>query len=221
MATPAQDHYEMVRHSLFAKVDQLFRIGGNVGGDDLDAHQFVREAEAALREFYRAYSCELVKTPEDVYYLSVQDESPFSTRILSRLDMIVGKTLALIYFDPQTHSNLGHVPFETLLGALDLNPGREIVLIHAQIRSVDEEVANKRLREDVRKSLARLGRLNFIRWDAYGDEIVPHKALLRFADDVRTSAPSEQNLEHLIHAGTVVLGQGDAVLPEGEDDEEA
>jgi chromosome partition protein MukE len=222
MAATAQDHYDMTRHALFPRVDQLFRRGGNVGGDDLDAHEFVREAEAPLREFYQAYGCELVKTPEDVYYLSVQEETLFSTRRLSRLEMIVGKTLALMYLDPQTHSNLGRVALETVLGTLDLNPGRDAVLMHAQIRSPDEEVANKKLRDEVRKALSRLGRLNFIQWDAYGDEIIPHKALLRFAEDVRTAAPAEQNLEALIRMGTVELGYSDAApTQDGDDDDEA
>jgi chromosome partition protein MukE len=194
----------MLEDRRFPEVDQLLRRGGHIGQEDQDRHEFLTVAQRPLYDFYKLYGAELSKTPENVYYLEPTEGALFRTHVLRKLDMVVGKTLANIMLEPDWVET-GRILFDRILTELDLSPGRATLVQLAAIKSHNEDVWDKKLREDIRRSLNVLDGLNFIQWDNRSDEILPFRALMRFADDVRSIGSAQDNLASKIAAGTVVV----------------
>jgi chromosome partition protein MukE len=195
------------QHPLFPEVDMLLRRGAHVGEEDQDKHEFVRDAEPVLQAFYRLYQAQLHQSQEGAYYLGVEQSEHFKTLTLSRLDMVIGKTLAAMLLEPDILNTLGRVALNKLLHTIELHPGRAMLLVCAGIRVTDEESGNRKLREAVGKSLNTLADLYFIAWNARAEEIVPFRALLRFADDVRVVGTLDDNLSPHLTNGTAVMGK--------------
>lgn len=201
----AEKYFIMLHHPMFPQADQMLRRGAHIGEEDHDKHDFIRDAEESLHSFYRLYDANLAQTPEGTYYLVVNDSPHFKSLTLSRLDMIIGKTLAGMMLEPDILSTMGRVALEKLLHTLELHPGRETLLAVATIRNTDEESANKKLREAIGRSLNTLSDMNFIVWNVRNEEIIPFKAVMRFADDVRTTGSLEENLAQQLMNGAAVL----------------
>jgi chromosome partition protein MukE len=185
---------DMVQHPMFPAVDQLLRCGGHLDEDDFDQHAFVHESEDILGMFYQRYGADLRQTQEGSYFLIAKDNPLFKHLTLSRLDMIIGKTL-------------GKVSLAKLLSTLELHPGRASLLIMANIRVADEEAGNKRLREAIGRSLHLLDELRFVVWDGRAEQVIPRKAAMRFADDVRAAGTLQENLAGQIEIGAALIGR--------------
>lgn len=214
---------DMVQHPMFPAVDQLLRCGAHLDEDDFDQYAFVHQAEELLGMFYHCYGAELRQTQEGTYFLIAKDNPLFKYLTLSRLDMIIGKTLAGMMIEPEILSTLGKVDLDKLLATIELYPGRASLLSMANIRVADEESANKKLREAIGRSLHLLDELRFVVWDARAEQMIPRKAIMRFADDVRASGSLHENLAGQIDIGAALLGraQPDRGLNEHDDSNDA
>lgn len=194
----------VLHNPLFPQVDQMLRRGAHIGEEDVGQYDFVHDCEEYLAHFYGLYQGALAKTAEGTYYLHAADSSLFPAKTLSRLDMVVGKTLAAMLLEPDILTTLGRVSVDKLLQTMELNPGRATLLALTSIKAKDEEQANDKFRESLSKTLYTLHSINVLKFNAKDAEILPFKAIMRFADDVRTGAGLDDNLAQHVAAGCVV-----------------
>lgn len=199
---------DVVRDARFPDLDLALRAGRHIAADAFALYAFLTDAEPWLREFYDGFDCDLIRAPEQYWYLLPRTDR-LGRRQLSRADMLVGMACALLLLDPATTRDRGRVartrPLEMLQGLLDADGLARLLVGRRRTETVEAE----RVRESIRKALKRLAGLGFVDLQD-GDTLELKTPLLRFADPVRDSGDLRAALEQLIVQGHAALEDEDA-----------
>nr|WP_192867641.1 chromosome partition protein MukE [Thaumasiovibrio occultus] len=196
-----------IANPLFPGLDNALRSGRHIGSDDLDNHAYLLEFEHELGSFYQRYNVELVRAPENFFYLRPRSTALIGRSVLSELDMLVGKVLCFLYLSPErlahegifTHQEL----FEELISLADEKKLLKIVTHRASGSDLDRE----KLLEKVRSSLRRMRRLGMILPIGEEGKFRISEAVFRFGADVRTSENIRDAQLRLIRDGEAVVHQ--------------
>ncbi len=211
---------DAIRDERFPDVDLSLRAGVHIDGADFARSSYLDEAGPWLRDFYDAFGCELIRSDDRFWYLAPRG-AVLGSRRLSRGEMVVGSTLALLFLDPASTREAGQISVAQLqetLGQLIEERSLARVLLKRGMRA---PTAETRLREvldtGVRSALRRLKQLGFIGMS--GDTIALGPALLRFVEPVRSAAGDDDDaLQRLIARGWTELEPAEAEA-EGEADD--
>jgi chromosome partition protein MukE len=200
---------DVVRDETFPAVDLALRRGTHVSQEDVEQFAFIADAQALLEEFYRRYGCELVRSPDQFFYLV-----PFGGRLgrrhLTAGQMIVGQALALAYLDPAMLEQGGVVDRTQVIARVVALVGeaRLVRSLNFRRRPSAEHVAQETVRAEMGKALRSLATLGFI--ELVGDgQIRLRRPVLRFADAVRGQEDQAVALERLIREGKAAAEEED------------
>lgn len=187
----------------FPATDLALRRGRHFNRDDVDAYEFLLDAQSFLEPFYERYGCELMHQPEGYFYLlPVGDALP--RRGLSAPEMIVGQALALCWLSPTTLENKGLVAREELLTQLSSVMGPDTLLraFNPKRKRLDERLAQQTVRQRVAEALRKLSSLGFVDLSE-GDALKLHPSLMRFTEPVAGASSTGDALKTLIAEGQV------------------
>jgi len=200
---------DVVRDETFPAVDLALRRGVHISQDDPEPFAFIADAQAFLEEFYRRYGCELVRSPDQFYYL-VPSGDRLGRRHLSAGEMLVGQALALVYLDPAMLEQGGVVERAQIVSRLSSLVGdvRLVRALNFRRRPSAERVAQEVLRTEIEKAFRSLAGLGFVE---LVDEvrIRLRRPVLRFADAVRGLETPVAALERLIREGRAIALESD------------
>jgi chromosome partition protein MukE len=207
---------QVIADPLFARADLDLRRGKHIGADyDAFLFDFLTGAKPFLDSFYGRYEATLLAREEGYFYLlpdRLAVPPPLGQRRLAAMDMLVGQALALMRLDPKwLESNLC-IPDMAILALLEQILGEERLLrFIPRRRGKDVDQDARKLRETFAASLRSLERQCFIKREGRGDAAVvkPLRAVMRFADPVRTSEDLEVALQSLIADGQISEGPDD------------
>ena len=82
-----------IANPLFPAVDSQLRSGRHISQEHLDNYAFLADFQNELDTFYRRYNVELIRAPEDFFYLRPKATTLISRSVLTELEMLVGKVL--------------------------------------------------------------------------------------------------------------------------------
>lgn len=189
----------------FPEVDTLLRQGVHIDVDDIELYEFLLQAQGHLDAFYDGYDCRLVHAPEQYFFL-VSEGTLLGQSRLSRAQMLVGQTLALMRMDPAHLAQAGRVTTEQLLTQLEmLVPAEGLFrLLAPRSRGKDRATDQRKVREAVQKALRGLDRLRFVDLDR-DDTIGLRRSLMRFADPVRGRGDVQAALEQMVARGEAAV----------------
>jgi chromosome partition protein MukE len=205
----------------FPDVDLMLRRGRHIGRDDGTSYEYLIDAQALLEELYRRFGCELVHRSEGYFYLQSSSDR-LGRRRLTRGEMLVGQTLALLYLDPAVLQHGLVVTREVVLQRLSGLIATDLLVrtLNPRRRKYDERIAAETVRTQVAEALRRLSDLGFI--DLLEEtRLRLRPALVRFADPVRGVDDQQTAMAQLIAVGDVVDGDRDddeADATEADDD---
>ena len=204
---------DVVRDDTFPSVDLTLRRGGHISQEDVESFMFVADAQMLLEDFYRRYGCELIRSPDQFFYL-VPTGDRLGRRHLSAGEMLIGQALALAYLDPAMLEQGGMIDRTQLVSRLSGLVGdvRLVRALNYRRRPSAERVAQEVVRNEVDKALRSLATLGFVELIAE-DQVRLRMPVLRFADAVRGLEAPAAGLERLIRDGR-------AVTPETDTDED-
>ena len=200
---------DVIADEAFPDVDMALRRGRHIGREDSERYEFLSDAAAELEAFYRRYGCDLVHKSEGYYYL-LPTSDRLGRRQLSVAEMLVGQTLTLLYLDPGVVQEGGTVDREQVLSQLSAVMGTDALIraLNPKRRRFDPRIAEQTVRVKVAEALRRLASLGFI---AIVDQRIRLRpALMRFAEPVRGTSSPQAELERLVAAGEVLLGDPEA-----------
>jgi chromosome partition protein MukE len=201
---------DVVRDETFPGVDLALRRGVHISQDDPEPFAFIADAQVFLEEFYRRYGCELVRSPDQFFYLAPSGDR-LGRRHLSAGEMLVGQALALAYLDPAMLEQGGVVERTQIVSRLSSLVGdvRLIRALNFRRRPSAERVAQEVMRAEIEKALRSLAGLGFV--DLVDDvRMRLRRPVLRFADAVRGLEAQAAALERLIREGRAIAMDSDA-----------
>ncbi|WP_192867831.1 chromosome partition protein MukE [Thaumasiovibrio subtropicus] len=196
-----------IANPLFPALDNLLRTGRHIGSDDLDNHAYLLEFELELAQFYQRYNAELVRAPENFFYLRPRSTSLISRSVLSELDMLVGKVLCFLYLSPERLAHEGIFTYQELFEELIALADEQKLLKLVTNRASGSDLDREKLQEKVRTSLRRLRRLGMILTIGEEGKFRISEAVFRFGADVRTSDDIREAQLRLIRDGEAVVHQ--------------
>jgi len=209
---------QVISDPLFPRADLQLRAGKHIGADyDAALFDFLTAAKPHLDSFYGRYEVSLL-TREEAYFYLVPDRlaipPPLGQRRLSAMDMLIGQALVLMRLDPKWLETNLCIPEKAVLTLLEQLLGEEGLLRfipRPRRRGKDVDQDARKLRETFATSLRSLERQGFIKREGRADATVirPLRAVMRFADPVRTSADLEAALQSLIAQGQIADGTDD------------
>jgi chromosome partition protein MukE len=212
MSSAFQRLEDIIADDLFPEADLELRRGRHVGREDAH-YEFLVDALDHLEPHYRRYGAELVHQSDGYFYLLPSGDR-LGRSHLSAGEMLVGQALALLYLDPATTALGGVVEREVLLQRLSGLVGTEDLVrtLNPRRKNYDERIAAETVRKKVTTALRELAKLGFLDLvDA--DRFRLRPALMRFAEPVRALSDPAGALQRLI-------GEGEVVLPDDEQDDE-
>ncbi|UJF16931.1 chromosome partition protein MukE [Vibrio sp. SS-MA-C1-2] len=210
---------------LFPELDSLLRSGRHIGNEDLDNHAFLLEFEHELAHFYQRYHVELVRAPENFFYLRPRSSSYISRSVLSELDMLVGKVLCFLYLSPERLAQEGifthHDVYDELLTLADEAKLMKLVTHRATGSDLDKE----KLNDKVKTSLRRLRRLGMLLSVGDSGKFRISESVFRFGADVRAGDDPREAQLRMIRDGEAVVhdeqpNQGSLLDPDSEKNED-
>ncbi len=201
MTKEYNDLHELVMDPLFAEIDTKLRAGWHCDEEDIQAYEFVGQAQDWLTVFYDLYGCELVYASEGYYYLR-----PVSKLIksysLGLETMVVSQFLALMKLDPQYLETSGSFDLQELLERIELLLGRsQINRIFLRLKKERELVGEQDMTNfqlAIKRSLRELARLGFVTVNTDFSQIYPRKPIFRFMDPVKGAENPKEALESLV-----------------------
>ncbi len=196
-----------IANPLFPALDNLLRSGRHIGSDDLDNHAYLLEFELELAQFYQRYNAELVRAPENFFYLRPRSTSLISRSVLSELDMLVGKVLCFLYLSPERLAHEGIFTYQELFEELIALADEKKLLKLVTNRASGSDLDRDKLQDKVRTSLRRLRRLGMILTIGEEGKFRISEAVFRFGADVRTSDDIREAQLRLIRDGEAVVHQ--------------
>jgi chromosome partition protein MukE len=200
---------DVVRDETFPAVDLALRRGTHISQEDVERFPFIADAQALLEEFYRRYGCELVRSPDQFFYL-VPTGDRLGRRHLTAGQMIVGQALALAYLDPAMLEQGGLVDRAQIIARVVglVGEARLVRALNFRRRPSAEHIAQETVRAEMDKALRSLATLGFIEFVGDG-QIRLRRPVLRFADAVRGQEDQAVALERLIREGKAAVEAGD------------
>ena len=210
---------DVISDDQFPEADISLRDGRHVGRDDGPVYDYLVDALDFLEPFYRRFGYDLVHRSEGYFYFLPSGDRR-SRRHLSKGEMIVGQTLALMYLDPTTLQQGGLVQREQLLDVLSGLLGLETLdrTLNPRRRRFDERIAGETVRKKVANALRQLANLGFV--DPVNDTSLRLRpALMRFADPIREANDPHAALERLIQIGEVADGEAEPDVDDENDDD--
>lgn len=199
---------EALAHPLFPVVDTSLRSGKHICTEDADKHLYISEYQLELERFYKRYSVELVRAPEDFFYLRTKSTSIIPSSQLSELEMLCGKVLVLLWLSPERLAQQGvFTPQEVFDELASLVPMERLVKI-VNPRSTGSDLDKQKFFEKLRSALTRLARIGIISFlptkDKTRMKFYVREACFRFGADVRTAENIGEMQQELINSGEAV-----------------
>ncbi|MGL6177223.1 MAG: chromosome partition protein MukE [Vibrionaceae bacterium] len=189
----------------FPEVDNLLRSGRHIGNDDLDHYAFLSEFERPLQQFYSRYQAELVRAPENFFYLRPRSTSILHRSVLSELDMLVGKVLCFLYLSPERLAQEGLFTAQELFDELVTLADKSKLLRLVNLRASGSDLDHEKLFDKVKTSLRRLRKLGMLTPIGDSGKFCINQTCFRFGADVRTNDDPRQAQLRLIRDGEIVL----------------
>ncbi len=190
----------------FPEVDCRLRQGCHIGHEDLGSYTFLVEAQEFLNQYYRKYSCQLLRSTDlvgEFFYLNSYG-TLLGQRKLSVQTMKVGIALGYMVSDPEYIDK--RIPLDRLVTTLKMLLGEDRYLSDFAPRSRgrntdrDEVTALKAVETAVRQ----LGDLGFVTTTRRGDKVISALSpIYRFLDPIRGIGRLEDALEKLIKQGVI------------------
>lgn len=183
---------DMLEDKRFPQIDVALRKGIHITDDDIENYEFLVETREYAAQFYGKYGAELIYDPEGYIFLSPKD-GVFRQGRLRAGEMILGQLLVLFLSDPKSLRDGGRIKFgDILIRLTHLLPNDQLALLfYAQKRRKSRtDIDEKKLKENVEKSLRLLGSLGFVHLSKDGF-VRPLKSIYRFAPFARTTQDRE------------------------------
>lgn len=189
---------EAIEHPLFPSVDMALRSGKHISHGLLAEYLFLNDHFPSLQALYQRYHVHLLQASERYFYLRPQATSLIPRRVLSPLEMLMGKTLCLLYLDPKRISLQNRFSIEMVLTQLFslLDPIQLMRLVHPRAQGSDLD--KQRFLEKLKSALfqlRRMGMITFCKSQLGEPRIVKsdtifqiNEAIFRFAAELRTDA---------------------------------
>lgn len=213
---------QVVLDETFPDVDLALRRGRHIDLDDTEWFAFLVDAQHHLELFYRRFDCELIQVSDGYFYL-LPSGNKLGQRRLTVAQMLVGQALALIYLDPATLSAAGVVQVAQLIEVLTAIVGEQNLVRALNPRrtsSMTSVVAERTVREEIKKALRGLATLGFV--DRLSDEELRLRTpLMRFTDPLRGLTDQKEALRMLIERGQVEVEQRSEEAEEDSEDEDS
>lgn len=210
---PSKNHLsnkliEVISNPVFPELDTQLRAGRHICSEDLEKHAFVHEYFEELDKFYRRYSVELIRAPEDFYYLRTKSTSILPSSQLSELEMLCGKILCLLYLSPERLAQQGiftvQEVYDELISLIEVE--RLVKLINP--RSTGSDLDKAKLQEKLRAALNRLARMGIISFlvkdKDSNNKFLIRSSCFRFGAEVRSGEDVTEAQEKLIRMGEIV-----------------
>lgn len=210
---PSKNHLshkliEVISNPVFPELDTQLRAGRHICAEDLEKHAFVHEYFDELDKFYRRYSVELIRAPEDFYYLRTKSTSILPSSQLSELEMLCGKILCLLYLSPERLAQQGiftvQEVYDELISLIEVE--RLVKLINP--RSTGSDLDKAKLQEKLRAALNRLARMGIISFlvkdKDSNNKFLIRSSCFRFGAEVRSGEDVTEAQEKLIRMGEIV-----------------
>lgn len=196
---------EALSNPIFPELDNQLRSGRHICTEDMEKHSFVHEYFSELDTFYRRYSVELIRAPEDFFYLRTKSTSIIASSQLTELEMMAGKILCLLYLSPERVAQQGvftpQEVYEELTSLVEVE--RLVKLINP--RSTGSDLDKAKLMEKLRSALGRLARMGVISYrDKERKKFLIRSSCFRFGAEVRSGDDSLAEQEKLIRSGEAV-----------------
>ncbi|MGM0578227.1 MAG: chromosome partition protein MukE [Myxococcota bacterium] len=211
---PFQSLEDVIRDERFADVDTRLRAGVHIDDEDVSAYAFLDDGQPWLSDFYDAYGYELVEAQERYWYLVPNRDVAWAGQ-LTRAEMVVGTTLALLHLDPTTLRHEGRLPKDQVLETLSrlIEPKALSIFLKGKRRHHNAAVEEEQLRKAVDKALRELKRLGFVELPD-SDTVRVRSAIFRFTEPVR-DREQRAGLEQLVAHGYVEAEEE----PDGDEDD--
>jgi chromosome partition protein MukE len=199
---------EVIDDRMFPRADLDLRRGRHIGSDyDPSLFDFLTSSRNFLEGFYARFNAALLQGQEGYFYLlpdRLAVPPPLGLRRLSVIEMLSGQTLALMRLDPKWLATNQRIPERAVFEFMEqiLGEGRLLRLAQRR-RGKDTGQDARKLRLAFSSALHALGQLGFIRREGRGEQavVVPLKAIMRFADPVRSAEDVDHALKRLIAEG--------------------
>lgn len=206
---------------LFPELDTKLRSGRHISGEDIDSYGFLLEFEQALASFYQRYNTELIRAPENFFYLCPRSTSFMNRSVLSQLDMLVGKVLCFLYLSPERLAQEGLFSGEDVIEELASLVDEKKLMKLVTNKASGSDLDKVKLTEKVNTSLRRLKRLGMITVVGEQGKFHISEAVFRFGAEVRTGEdPREAQLRLVQNGEAMTEGQEMLNIPQNTEDKE-
>ncbi|WP_054675227.1 chromosome partition protein MukE [Parasalinivibrio latis] len=196
---------QAIANPLFPVLDSALRAGRHIASEDMDNHAFLLDFENELSLFYQRYNCELVRAPENFFYLRPRSTSLIGRSVLSEMDMLVGKVLCFLFLSPERLAQEGiFTPKELFDELVSLADEKKLMKLVTN-RATGSDLDREKLFDKVKTSLRRLRRLGMIVPVGDAGKFRVSEATFRFGAEVRTDEDIREAQLRLIRDGEAVI----------------
>jgi chromosome condensin MukBEF MukE localization factor len=179
-----------VANEVFVQADYRLRRGAHISVEDVELYEFISRHFDPLSKLYSRYDASLCLGAEGYYYL-VSEGTIFGQRQLSKVEMLVGLTIAHLYRDPENRvRGTGQITVDQVLNRLETLKSREEIARLMTESRVKADLHPGRIREAALDAIKKLAGLNFLylldqagtvfrckrpihRFDQFASEVVP------------------------------------------------
>ncbi len=218
IAVLSKELAEVIANPSFATLDSSLRQGKHIGSENLELFALLVDYQTALEDFYRKYNVELVKAPENFFYLRPKSTTLIARSTMTEYDMLVGKTLCYLYLSPERLAQNSVFDFEEILSELVSLCDQKLLLKLINPRATGTDLDMDKVRDKVRPAVNRLAKIGMLTkvGDRNSQKYVINEAVFRFGSDVR-SDDNEAMRQKLFESGEATTHK---VIDEMESDDE-
>lgn len=211
----------VVSESFFPQLDTALRAGKHISNEQAESFLFISKHLDGLSEFYERYGVELIRAPEQFYYLRPKTHSILPRSLLTPFEVLIGKTLCLLHLSPRHLQSEGLFHAQDVMEMLfELLP-KERLLKFQHPRAGGSAWDQAKFQERVKSALLKLRKLGMIAVlggadSSGGLELKPFRiqdSIFRFSADVKEGTALETSQRRMIQEGEAVMASPESPEP--------